>query len=81
MVNEIKLKKLTNILKIFDNEYGTFLVEDCLDTIKEESYTLEDYIYTMINEWISEWINESNAQMDYDKTLDLESLQIELQTI
>lgn len=54
-----KLNILLNELRRYDNEYGTFLEQDCLNTLEEGDYSLEDYIHCMKDNWISDWLDET----------------------
>lgn len=75
-----KLNILLNELKRYDSEYSTFLEEDCINTLKEDEYTLEDYIHCMKANWIPDWISMLYED-EVNKKKDLLHLQEVLATL
>ena len=76
-----KLDVLLNELRRYDSKgYKTELEQDCLDTIKEGDYTLDDYIHCMRVYWIPDWISML-CEDEVEKKNDLLLLQNVLTTL
>lgn len=73
-----KFNLLIDNLRAYDKKQDGGWVEDCMDTLKEGDYTLEDYIDCMVKYWIPDWIEYLTEEDEHEKRKDLRLLREKL---